>query len=577
MSTETLSTASASCSAALEAIRACPFDLAARAELATEGCTGLTNPERGGQPFSYAEFHTDPPIALHAPWDYADSAGRLLDALTLARSMTGTKPDASDDAFAQLLRDCQQEDGLIALPPAPWTGAAPVQEIEWSPRGALMAWTTRYLALDDRDALHRAERLVHALNRHAVWQGDMCWYPGSTLPPDGWANRQPPTPRAMDILIGAQLVYPLCRFAGAAGNDEALTLAGGLIRYLREKSGAFQMSGRFGDHAASYLHSSTGFILGALKYGLLTGKDDLITWAKNAYDHSCEWGTDFGFFPWRTSGSDRWQGDACATTDMIEIALLLGLHRDPAYLAHAERYGRNHLLESQLLHFDWVQNRVDAAFCSELWCGSHPASGVSTDDICGRAVGAFASWSRVNDAIDPMNPRLMLRCTGAGTRALYDLWHSAVTHSEEAVKVNLHFSRDTRWCEVTSHVPQEGRLEILMKTRGVLAVRVPSDLTEDQIDVSINHARPRHEVLRNGYAWLECLQNGDLVTIQWPLQERAQLYEQDGTRYSGVWRGDTLLRLTPPGALSPLYTRPLETRPAPPRGASGPVREINSM
>ena len=63
---------------ALRSLQACPFDLAARAALAIEGCTRLANPDRDGQPYTYAELHTEPPIALHAPWDYADVAGRLV-------------------------------------------------------------------------------------------------------------------------------------------------------------------------------------------------------------------------------------------------------------------------------------------------------------------------------------------------------------------------------------------------------------------------------------------------------------------------------------------------------------------
>src|SRR5438874_1971154 len=92
MTTDVLPSPSAAIEAA-KAIRACPFDLVARAELAIQGCTRLTNPQRGGQPYSYVELHTDPPIALHSPWDYADVTGRLLDALTLARIMTGQSPN----------------------------------------------------------------------------------------------------------------------------------------------------------------------------------------------------------------------------------------------------------------------------------------------------------------------------------------------------------------------------------------------------------------------------------------------------------------------------------------------------
>ena len=137
----------------LEAVLASPFDLVARAQLALSGCTGLRNMERGGQPYTYAELHTEPPMAFHAPWDYADVTGRLLEALTFVHIMTGTAPGEADAAFAQLLASCQREDGLIVLPAEAWTHMAPVVELDWSQRGALMAWTTRYLALDDKDSL----------------------------------------------------------------------------------------------------------------------------------------------------------------------------------------------------------------------------------------------------------------------------------------------------------------------------------------------------------------------------------------------------------------------------------------
>jgi hypothetical protein len=202
---------------------------------------------------------------------------------------------------------------------------------------------------------------------------------------------------------------------------------------------------------------------------------------------------------------------------------------------------------------------------------------VTTDNVCGRTLGGFAGWSRINDAFDPANPRLFLRSTGAGVRALYSLWHNISRRDEEAVRVNLHFSRDTRRATVTSLIPREGGVDVLMKTPGVLAVRVPPGLTEDEISVTVNSQRPRHEILRGGYAWMEALQNGDLVAVRWPLSERAMLYEWDGQRYTGYWRGDTLLRMNPSGHLAPLYTRPLEIAPAPARAASGPVKEINSI
>ena len=102
---------------ALNAVRASPCDLAARAELAIlPAAAALSNPQRDGQPYTYAELHTGPPVALHAPWDYGDSAGNLLESLTLLRGMNGSSPDYHDEGYARLLRKHQDKSGLLDPP-----------------------------------------------------------------------------------------------------------------------------------------------------------------------------------------------------------------------------------------------------------------------------------------------------------------------------------------------------------------------------------------------------------------------------------------------------------------------------
>lgn len=558
-------------------LRSHPFDLASRACLGINAMTGLVNPERGGQPYTYVECHTDPPIASHAPWDHGDSAGRVLDALTLARIMTGSAPNEHDADLLNLLASNQRDNGMMQVPAEPWTFTAPVMEMEWTPRGALMAWTTRFLALDDQESRARAEKLVSALHKKAVWDGTMAWYPASHLPENGWIDRRPPVDKMASILVGGQIIYPLLRFADATGSDEALSLARGLVKFLKEKTNVFNAHGALDCDKARYLHSVASVLKSALKVAIMTNDDGLRDWAKTGYECVRDLGTEFGFFPHGTQGAEAQQGDVCTTKDMIELALMLGGNVNYTYFADAERFGRNHLLESQILDLDWVCGEKEVDFAQDLWCGHHPPEGVTTDNVCDRALGAFASWTKVNDAFDPTNPRLMLRSTGAGIRALYDLWHYAVTREEGAVCVNLHFSRDTRWATVTSHVPQQGRLDILMKTAGVLAVRVPDHLRSDQIDVVVNNQRNRHERLSYGYAWIEALQNGDSVTVSWPTTERALLYDIEGKHYTGYWRDETLLRLTPEGPLAPLYKRTMEPADSAPRNASGSVREITPI
>jgi hypothetical protein len=560
-----------------ENVQSCPFDLTMRAQLALAGAVRLIDPYRQGQPYTYAEYHTDPPVALHAPWDHADVAGGMLEALTFIRVMTGTSPDALDEALAQLLRTRQRPDGLISIPAEPWTQASSVTEIDWSCRGALLAWTTRSMALDDSDSRHRAERLVHALSSCAVWEGDTCWFPSPIYPEGGWRDRSAPIGRMVESLTGAQLIFPLSRFGEYARHEEAQRLARGLVRFLKERSGAFNADGSMTDKTGKYLTSNLNLIMGVLKHGLVTNREDEVEWARSAYDRIKLLGTDFGFFPRLLGEPGRMHGDACAIAGMVEIALQLGLHRDSRYFADAERFGRNHLAESQFVEFNWVERGVDADFAHDLWCKNHPAEGVTTDGVCDRSLGSFAGWSLPNDAIDPQNPRMMLRSLGAGIRALYGLWHFSMTRPEGAVRVNTHFSRDSRWATVTSRIPTEGAIEVTMKTRGVLAVRMPAGLTSDQINVTVNFERARNEQLRGGYAYIEALQGGDVVTIEWPLEERIEHYQIDRQPYTGRWRGDTMLKLDPRGTLSPLYRRMAEMPAAPAHAAAGPVRDIDSI
>ncbi|GDX40242.1 hypothetical protein LBMAG21_05340 [Armatimonadota bacterium] len=557
-------------------IRACPYDLIARARLAQEACVSLLNPDLAGQPYSYLELHTSPPVAMHTPWDYGDTTGHLLESLTLLRIMTGTAPDERDTMLSQHLYSHQGDDGLIVVPPAPWTVPhQPTVELEWTQRGALMAWTTRYLAFEDQLALEAAERLVTGLYHTAIWHSDYCWFPASALPQGGWVDRHPPVDRVVDSLIGGQIVFPLVRFAKATNNAYAKRLAYGFIQFIKERSGAFNKEGHLTAKSARYLHSNAGFLKGAMNYAVWTGDDDMVAWVQQNYALLKTLGTDFGFFPHRTSGIDRYQGDISFLKDMIELAIMLANEVDQTYYLDVERFGRNHLLEAQLLDLDWVDRDTDVEFPEAMWCANHPLEGLHTEGVAQKAVGLFASWSLYNDAFDHKNPRLMLRSTAAGMRALYSMWHSAIHREEEAVRINLHFSRDTRWANVLSSLPREGYLEVVMKARGVLAVRIPDEATPEELIVYVNYNRHRNEVHRAGYAWIEALRNGDIVTFRWKPKERKTSYTLLDKEFQGVWRGDTLMEMEPQGTLNPIYMRTSEVETAPAPEIHGVLKEIS--
>jgi hypothetical protein len=105
-----------------------------------------------------------------------------------------------------------------------------------------------------------------------------------------------------------------------------------------------------------HFHTRSSFIMGVLKLGFTLGRREYIAWARQSYALAKEWGTDFGWFPEHLG---QRHGEICCTTDMIEMALLLGRHVDQSYYADAERFGRNHLLESQFLSLDRLERALE--------------------------------------------------------------------------------------------------------------------------------------------------------------------------------------------------------------------------
>jgi hypothetical protein len=158
-----------------------------------------------------------------------------------------------------------------------------------------------------------------------------------------------------------------------------------------DPSGEFLVPpGELGTH----FHTRSNFVLGVLRFGVVDHRGELVEWARRSYEQLRCQGTEFGWFP---EGIGHRHGEICSTTDMIELALLLGRHVDRRYFADAGRFGRNHLLESQWTSLDRLLAAVSAL------PPTSPAALDSTrstiDNVAARQIGAFASRPGVTDAL----------------------------------------------------------------------------------------------------------------------------------------------------------------------------------
>lgn len=562
------------------------FDLTGRGAAAIHCLTSLLDERQQHLPYFDVKYDARPPVAVHIRWDYGDGVGRYVDALHLARIMSGSGVNrAADAALEGWLFRLLGEDGLSWWPDSPYRLPHPsgqpgrMADVTWTQRSTLAALTTLFLETGDTRAATAARRLVDRLNGIAVWRDGMAYFPeeatrfrpGDVLyPPGGWSSRNMLTAGWFGAILGT-LIWPLARFAAAAGYDPAIRLARGLAEFALRGAAVFHADGRFRDLVQGHFYARTTTASGLLSLGVLTGHRPYVEMAERIYRQARQWGTSFGWFPEDLSVPAC---ETCCTKDMIEIAIGLARHVDPGYWSDAERFGRNHLLESQLLRTDWI-GRYQPPRPPAL--PPEDALRLSRERVLERWRGGFAGWSAVNDWVFPGKGG-MACCNASGARALYDLWHHAVSRDDSGVSIHLLFSRATEDVVVRSYLPFEGRLEVRMRSGRPVRVRLPRSAAAASVRVQHNGA-PATVPVREGYVSLPRAQPGDAVEVRFALDYSEEKFHLGYQSYRIRYRGDTVVSIEPPGKICPLYDRGWASQAAPPV-AEPPLpsaREIESI
>lgn len=558
-----------------------PFDLRARMQLAAGGLTGLLDPERDGLMYFLADWRARPPRADHSLWDYGDGSGRHLDALTLLSPVTQAESSRIEAWVIRMLG----RHGLSWLPDEPWAKpwgsdalfAEPYRdgeticEISWSQRGALMGLLSRHLRTHDERYLAYCKQLVDGLLAIAEHHPDGLYFPEGYYRPGGWRTHEYDLDPCL-VEYNAAAVPVIVRIYETSGYAPALELATGLVDFALKHTGGYNTDGELlvpKGILGSHFHTRSNFVLGVLKLGLADRRPELVDWARSGYTQLRGFGTDFGWFP---EGIGLRHGELCCTTDMIELALLLGRHVDAGYFADAERFGRNHLLESQ-----WCSaERLLAAVAALPPAESAGVDSSTSVDVAFRQFGAFASRPGLSDALHLDATAMMQCCNAAGARGLYDLWRYAVTESapvrgRRQVAIDLRFSVQTPVARVVSHEPAEGRVHVTALTDCDLRLRLPAGC-----DTACRGGTPL-DVSGGGYATF-ALQVGEFADVRYEMAERTADYvvgepgREDRAR--AHWRGETLLRIEPPGRFYPLYERRSDVDPVLPSPLPQPIDSL---
>lgn len=546
------------------------LDLHSRALAALNHLTGNLDPKLGYEPYFWTIFDEEPVEARHDFCDFGDDTGRYLDSLILIRRMTGAEDGATEEAGLKelLVSYFSEGDGLSYRPATPWSH----HDVLLHDQSRVLTALTTWLQADGSpQAELRLRQHIDGLLRIAIREDGLARYPWESYPPHGWdPNYWPGEPFGIRPgeapYEGGVHISPLVRAYELLGYEPALELARGLAAWNRSFGGVAQEDGSFWVG-----HPRLTTIAGIARLAQVVGDEDLLAWGRRAYDLARAQGTRFGWLPEKQHHFITCE--TCAITDLIEAGLLFAEGGQSECFGHVERMARNHLAESQLLDASGVP--AWAPFRSS---GGRPDTLQSSfDRVRERVQGGFAGFSGPNDwrgRTDFLGYRMMNCCSPRGARALYFVWAHAVRREGRVIQVNLWLDRNAPWALVRSALPQEGRLQVLLREDADLRVRIPDGVAPEQIASTVDRAA-KAPTIDGSYLRFEGLRSGQTVEIRVPLGEYETTEHADGHEYRVGWRGDTVVSIDPPGTQIPLYRRHVKapgSSPAPLEGSPEPAR-----
>ena len=165
---------------------------------------------------------------------------------------------------------------------------------------------------------------------------------------------------------------------------------------------------------------------------------------------------------------------------------------------------------------------------------------------------------------------VMACCTANGPMGLYYTWHGINRFSESVATVKLFLNRASKWMDVQSYLPDEGKVELHNKAARVALVRISHWVEVHKVKGSVDH-RATRPATSGRHLVFEGLQRGQTIRLECPNPEVTDQYTIKNQVYHLKLRGSTVVDIDPksnaPGEITLYERRYLLAREAPLRKA----------
>jgi hypothetical protein len=576
------------------------FDLQERAKLAIHGITSITDPKWDYEIFWLTDFFRNPPVMVHNANDWVQNTEGLMEVLPLLRNATGSGLNSEVDlAWMTSALKSIGPDGLYYIPldghpwgridaggvdpiwradaSGTWSGDAHVSQVAnaCTSQRAISAMTVYYLRDGNEMWKVAIEKMIDRLSALAIQRGDYCFYPAGTFEVNGKADPRVEMPEGSEWACtwNSRLIQGLAQYYKVSRYQPAIELAGKLANYTRYHGQIFDADGRwllepekrgrtlfairdiydvegltFGGHG----HGHGIAMLSLLEYAIVSNDKGMLRYCKAIFEWSANPGPVYGvsrlvgWFP-ELYLPNYPASESCTLGDMLGAAVKLTAAGAGDYWDDVDRWLRNHFAEAQLTRPDSVYR------LSENQSLRAVNENETADHVAERSVGVWAGWAGANEWAIWIG--IQHCCTGNAPRGLYYVWNAMIEHSGDRLRVNLLMNRASRWADVYSHIPYDGRVELKIKQgcKSVL-LRAPEwiESGNPELTCEVNGAM-RPVVWEGRYVHVGTVSPGDKIAMRFPISVRT-VQERIGTKtYTLVMKGNTVVSIDPPGEKMPLY------------------------
>lgn len=578
------------------------LDIAERAKSAIHAITSVTDPDADHEVYCVLAIRQNPAVMIQNFGDWVQICEGMMEALPLLRMASGeSMNDDVDSDWMKVALKSLGPDGLYYIPleGRPWSrhdyhlGTLSETDPVWRPSGFSTDFTDESVTqlttgevcaralptlavyhLCDKNPMwtDAGKRMVDRLAEVAIRRDDYAFANGA-WEPNAKVPRTAEMPQSFfSVEWSGRMIQGLSQFHRVSKYEPALELAGQITKYVRHHGEYFddqarflfdtptrrklkQLANRPAPQFGGHGHTHELGLLAMLEYATAANDRETMEYVRAGYEWAKQQNASMGVSPlvgwfpeWYVV--DYEDSEACALADMLALAIKLSDAGVGDYWDDLDRWVRNQFAAQQLR-----SDQVDSVY---RYTETHPKKQIGQFEVSTQAVernvGAWSSASGVTEW-SANGSGICHCCTGNSSRAVYYVWESMLRHNGNELRVNLLLNRASRWADIYSHIPYEGRVDIKMKKecRSVV-VRVPEWVATQspEINCKVNGvSRPLQ--WKGRYVDIGSLIEGDKATLVFPISERTVREKIGPGTFTVTLKGNTVVAIDPPGQDFPIY------------------------